>query len=92
MGVEFQKAHGPWTLSSAHGRAMSQSRSYRKKSNGIPYFIYHAGENHGRKHPSSLGIRLNVKIYNTGPILPSFMLPAILDDAGLGSPSGLHIR
>ena len=25
MGVEFQKAHGPWTLSSAHGRAMSQS-------------------------------------------------------------------
>ncbi|KOS37196.1 hypothetical protein ACN38_g12018 [Penicillium nordicum] len=25
MGVKFQKAHGPWTLSSAHGRAMSQS-------------------------------------------------------------------
>ncbi len=25
MGIKFQKAHGAWTLPSAHGRAMSKS-------------------------------------------------------------------
>ena len=40
MGVEFQKAHGPWTLSSAHGRAMSQSKYARSEPTEIAIHVF----------------------------------------------------